>query len=98
MNKIVYIEDKKYRLKKDYKNAFSKEELDAKWTDYFEPYDYIVGDYAYDKLRLKAFCKKENVKFNDINTKDKIKNYLKEDCAYECKYFILEKENSKEMI
>lgn len=91
MNKIIEINSQKYKLIKEYKNGFDQELLLAKWTDYFDDYDYILGDFAYDKLRLKGFCNKENSKFNNINDKDKIDEYIKENCAYECRYFVLEK-------
>ena len=60
-------------------------------TDYFYMYNYIVGDYSYGSLRLKGFCKKENKLFNKINDFNKLEEYLKNNCAYGCKYFVLEK-------
>lgn len=81
----------KYELIENYKEAFNIEELEAKFTDYFDSYDYVVGDYAYGKLRLKGFNEKNNPnyrKINDIKNKD---NYIKKECAYECKYFVLKK-------
>lgn len=91
MDKKFEIEKNTYKLVKEYKNGFSLEKVKEKWTDYFDEYDYIVGDYAYDKLRLKGFCKKENKKYKSLNDYTKIDLYVKEDCAYECSYFILEK-------
>lgn len=91
MNKIYEIKGVSYQLISSYKNGFSLEDILEKWTDYFEGYDYIVGDYAYDKLRLKGFCVKQNKKYNAINKKENIEKYIKEDCAYECRYFVLEK-------
>ena len=60
--------------------------------DYFLPFDYIVGDWAYGKLRLKGFNSKTNANFKDYNDVDKIEEYLNNYCAYGCKYFILSKE------
>lgn len=91
MNKYVTLDGKSYEVIKEYKDGFNEKELQSKWTDYFEEYDYIVGDYAYDKLRLKGFCNPKNVKYNSMNSKDKIEHYIINDCAYECKYFILKK-------
>ena len=51
----VNVEGNTYEIIKDYKNGYNKEELEKKYTDYFENYDYIVGDWAYGKLRLKGF-------------------------------------------
>ncbi len=80
-----------YNLIKDYREGFKKEEFLEKYTDYFKEYDYIVGDIAYGKLRLKGFYKKDNKKCTKINNIDNLDKYLSENCAYECKYFILEK-------
>ena len=80
-----------YEIVKDYKNAFDKLEFENKVTEYFEPYDYILGDYAYNRLRLKGFCNKENKLYNEVNDIDKIDEYIDKYCAYDCKYFILKK-------
>jgi Uncharacterized protein conserved in bacteria len=85
------IDNKIYELIENYKEKFSLEDVKEKYTEYFEEYDFIVGDFAYDKLRLKGFCEKHNKNFKPINDKERIKKYIKEDCAYECAYFILKK-------
>ena len=63
----IVLENNNYELIKNYKDAFNYDEISNLYTDYFYSYDYILGDYAYNKLRLKGFCKKENPIFNDIN-------------------------------
>ena len=90
---MIEIFDNKYKLIKDYKEAFNEEEFKNKVTEYFIDFDYIVGDIAYDKLRLKGFTKKNNKLNNAINDFDNVDKYIKENCAYGCKYFILEKQN-----
>lgn len=85
------LEDKEYELIKQYKDGFDLETLTEKYTEYFEEYDYILGDWAYGKLRLKGFCEKDNPLFNEINDYETIDTYIKENCAYECKYFIIKK-------
>ena len=45
--------EQEYKLIKNNKECFNLEEIEEKITDYFKDYDYIVGDYAYSKLRLK---------------------------------------------
>ena len=88
---MIETEKNKYKIIKDYRNAFDKDLFLEKYTSYFENFDYIVGDIAYSKLRLKGFNKKENPNFNKINDYKNLENYIKENCAYDCKYFILEK-------
>ena len=60
-------------------------------SDYFDDYDYVVGDWSYGKIRLKGFCNKTNSiykKINDFKLKD---DYIKNSCSYDCKYFVLKK-------
>ena len=82
-----------YELIKNYNDAFNEEEFFNKCTEYFKDFDYIVGDIAYSKLRLKGFTKKDNKMNNEINDFDRLDKYILENCAYGCKYFILEKIN-----
>lgn len=85
------IEDKKYKIIKDEKDGFDLEEFTKKYGEYFFAYDFIVGDWAYGKLRLKGFNKKNNKLYNKINDCTKIDEYIKNNCAFGCKHFIIEK-------
>ena len=84
----VSIEDKSFEIIKDYKNGYNKDEFINKCTDYFDGFDYIVGDWAYGKLRLKGFYNKNNKKTKDFNNIDNLDKYLKENCAFDCAYFV----------
>ena len=90
-NKIIEVENKEYELITNYRNGFDKEEFEKRYTDYFEDYDYIVGDIAYSSLRLKGFYDSKNKKVNKINNYDNLDKYLKENCANDCRYFVLKK-------
>ena len=87
----IILNDNTYEVIDNYKDAFNKEDLTNLYTDYFKDYDYILGDYAYSKLRLKGFCNKDNKMLNSINDYENINKYIKEECAYECKYFVIKK-------
>lgn len=94
--KEIKLDEKKYLILENKNECLNLEELQEKYTDYFYDFDYILGDYAYNKLRLKGFCQKNNPRFNqinDINTKD---NYLKELCAYNCNYFLIKKDEESQ--
>ena len=91
MNKIIKTEIGEYELIKNYRDAFNEESFISKCTDYFIDYDYIVGDIAYSKLRLKGFYKSNNKKVNKINNYDNLEEYLKDNCAVDCRYFILKR-------
>lgn len=87
MEKIV-IENIDYEIIKDYKNGYNKDEFIKKCTDYFYDFDYVVGDWAYGKLRLKGFYDNKNKKCKEINNFDNLDNYLKNNCAFDCSYFV----------
>lgn len=89
--KKVTINNVDYEIIEDFNDGFNHSEVESKLTEYYSEYDYIFGDWAYNKLRLKGFCDKTNKNYrplNDISNKDK---YLKDNCAYGCKHFLLKK-------
>ena len=90
---MKYINNQKYMVLENYRDGYDEEEVVSKLTDYFDDFDYIIGDWSYGKLRLKGFCKKNNPKLSKINDYDLKDSYIKEECAYNCRYFVLEKVN-----
>lgn len=80
-----------YELIEDENNIFDYESLKEKVTDYFNDYDYIFGDQAYNKIRLKGFYESNNKKAKDINDIKNVKSYKKDLCAYGCNSFLLKK-------
>ena len=53
MNKLYKINELTYELIENYKDGFSYEEVLNKATDYFNDFDYIVGDWGYGQLSYK---------------------------------------------
>lgn len=87
----VTIDKNTYNIIKNYKEGYKKEEFISKCTSYFYDYDYVVGDWAYGKLRLKGFYDKSNKKCKEINNFSNLDKYIKENCAFECAYFVAKK-------
>ena len=90
---MVKINDKEYELVENSRDGFEKEAVEERLTDYFDSYDYIVGDWSYGKLRLKGFNDKVNKKLNKINDYRNLEDYIQNYCAYGCKYFVLKRIN-----
>lgn len=91
MNKEYELNNTKYIIEKGEEDLFDYEQIKELVTDYFNVYDYIFIDQAYNKLRLKGFSNKENKVFkknNDIKTLD---SYISNYCAYKCKWLLLKK-------
>lgn len=87
----ILLNDIGYKLIKNVRDGYDVEQIKLKATDYFIPFDYIVGDWAYGKLRLKGFYDKNNKDCKGFNNIDEVDKYIKENCAFNCKYFILKK-------
>ena len=87
------INNNDYKVIKNYRDAFDIDEVKDKITDYYDDYDYIVGDIAYNKLRLKGFYNSNNKKVKELNNIKNLDDYLNNYCAPDCRYFVLEKVN-----
>ena len=75
-----------------------KKELKSLFTEYFETFDYVLGDYSYGRLRLKGFYESKNKLTKRINDIKYLDDYLKEFCAYQCPYFLIKKQINVEKV
>ena len=89
--KKININNVEYDVINNEKDAIDIELLTDKITDYYDAFDYIVGDYAYGKIRLKGFNDKGNKNFKPINDIKNLDKYISESCAYGCKWFCIKK-------
>jgi len=95
MEKNIEIQGVCYELVKNYRDAFDLDIVNSRYTDYFSEFDYILGDFSYDKLRLKGFYDSKNSACKQINDIKNVDSYLHNYCAYGCRYFILHKKTKK---
>ncbi len=90
MKKIV-INDIEYEIIRNDKDCINKEELEEKITDYFDEFDYIMGDFAYDKVRLKGYYNSDNKMAKKINDIKYLDDYIANYCSYGARIFLLKK-------
>lgn len=90
MKKIV-INDICYEIIRNDKDCIDTDELSKKITDYFDDYDYIVGDFAYDKVRLKGYYDSSNKSVKKINDIKYLDDYINDYCSYGARIFVLKK-------
>lgn len=93
MEEEILFDENNYTLIKNYREGYDLEEVKKRFTEYFMLFDYIVGDWAYGKLRIKGFFKEENKNCKDFNNYKNADDYIKNNCAYDCRHFILEKKH-----
>ena len=93
--KKVLLDNIEYQLLDNVRDAFVLDDIKNIFTDYFYEYDYVVGDYAYSKLRLKGFYESTSKQVKDFNNINNLNNYIKNQCAYNCQYFVLKRISKK---
>lgn len=91
----VRISNHPYKLIENYRNGFDVEKLAERYSDVLKKYDYIVGDWGYDQLRLKGFYNKNYSQAKLDQRIENVEDYLLEYCNFGCAYFVLE--NLKKM-
>ena len=95
-NKIIFLSDMEYIIEDMRKDCIDVEEIQNLFTDYFYDFDYILGDYSYNKLRLKGFYDSKNKKAKSINNIKEYKKYIDSFCSPDCPYFLIKKKISIE--
>lgn len=91
----VMIGTREYLLVKNHREAFDAERLGERFSDVLSKYDYIVGDWGYDQLRLKGFFNESNRKAAPEQRIDTLEDYLYEYCNFGCAYFVIERIGGK---
>jgi len=92
---MIHIGGKTYELVMENKNAWNQEVFRERYSEVLERYDYIVGDWGYNQLRLRGFLKDSHPKATKDTSISGLQDYLHEYCNFGCAYFILEKVNGK---
>lgn len=88
---MIEIHGNKYVLIDDNKEGFQEEAFIERYTDILKKYDYIVGDWGYNQLRLKGFYRSDYPKAAYDARIDTVQDYLYEHCNFGCAYFVLKK-------
>ena len=88
---MIHIQGKTYALVKEHKDGWNAEVFRARYSDVLERYDYIVGDWGYNQLRLKGFYKETSNKATKDSNIASFEDYINEYCNFGCAYFVLQK-------
>lgn len=78
-----------YVLLLNYRQGFQIEKLQERFSQILTKYDYIVGDWGYDQLRLHGFYEVGSKKGSPSQNIDRLEDYLYEYCNFGCAYFVL---------
>lgn len=84
-----------YTLAHEHKNGWNAEAFKERYSEVLERYDYIVGDWGYNQLRLRGFYKDGHPRATKDSTISCLVDYLNEYCNFGCAYFVLQKLDAK---
>ncbi len=86
---MITVQNMQYELVEEKKEAFQEEAFKDRYTDILNKYDYIVGDWGYEQLRLRGFFEDHNQKATFDTKISTLTEYLYEYCNFGCAYFVL---------
>lgn len=95
-DETLIINEVPYLIAINYHEGFKFDEFKRLYQEYFDKYDYIVGDWAHERLRLRGFYQLNYRKTSKDRTIDFLDEYLKEYCNFGCAYFVVGKQASVE--
>ena len=87
----IQIGEREYRIVKNHRDAFDPERLGERFSEVLARYDYIVGDWGYEQLRLRGFFDTSNRRAAPDQRIDTLEDYLYEYCNFGCAYFVIER-------
>ncbi len=88
---MIVIQNATFDLVIDIKDGFNEEAFKARYSDILNKYDYIVGDWGYNQLRLKGFFDDQNQKATFDTKISTLDEYIYEYCNFGCAYFVLKR-------
>lgn len=88
---MIVIQGTNYNLIENYKDGFQQDSVEERYSDILKKYDFVVGDWGYDQLRLKGFYHDHHGKATFDTKISTLEDYLYEYCNFGCSYFVLQK-------
>lgn len=86
-----------YSLFHEHKDGWKPEAFHERYSEVLERFDYIVGDWGYNQLRLRGFYKDGHPRATKESTISSFVDYINEYCNFGCAYFVLSKLDSNAM-
>ncbi|GFR39329.1 hypothetical protein PRECH8_26250 [Insulibacter thermoxylanivorax] len=88
---MIQLGGRTFQLAYENKNGWNYEAFRERYSDILDRYDYIVGDWGYNQLRLKGFYREGNPKGTKDTCITSLQEYIQEYCNFGCAYFVLER-------
>ncbi|TCP19135.1 uncharacterized protein YutD [Scopulibacillus darangshiensis] len=90
-NDKITINNQTYELIEDVREGWNEDAFQERYSDILNKYDFVVGDWGYDQLRLRGFYDDQNRKSTFDTKISALTDYIYEYCNFGCAYFVLQK-------
>ena len=88
---LVTVNQLTYELIEEHRNGWNEEAFIKRYSDILAKYDYIVGDWGYEQLRLRGFYDDSNRRAPLESRIETLQEYILEYCNFGCAYFVVKK-------
>lgn len=88
---MIILDQWKYEILIDHREGFQEEAIAGRFSEILSKYDYILGDWGYEQLRLKGFFEDTNHKATYDTKISTLQDYLYEYCNFGCAHFVIKK-------
>ncbi|WP_025730304.1 YutD family protein [Atopobacter phocae] len=91
---LIKVENDLYHLifESDEDKSFDIQSFNLRYADVLSKYDYIVGDWGFEQLRLRGFYEDRHPRATNDKNINLLEDYLTEYCNFGCSYFILKRD------
>jgi uncharacterized protein YutD len=89
---LIHIGGRTYELIHEHKDGWNPDAFRERYSDVLERYDYVIGDWGYNQLRLKGFFRDNHPKVSRDSAFSGMLDYINEYCNFGCAYFVLQRQ------
>lgn len=88
---MIELHGETYQLIENERDGFDEAAFRERYSEILRKYDYVVGDWGYEQLRLKGFYENDQPRAAFDAKIGTLEDYLYEHCNFGCAYFVLKK-------
>ncbi|SFE94681.1 YutD family protein [Alteribacillus iranensis] len=88
---MIQIQGQSFELWENVRDGWSEDDFKDRYSEILNKYDFIVGDWSHNQLRLRGFYENSRKKVAFDSKIDTLEDYIYEYCSFGCSYFVLKK-------